>query len=59
MVRIKVEYDAYNRSFKLVDRELASALEEGGIYELEVPVAVGDLPGTEEFLLIGAPLAHA
>jgi hypothetical protein len=54
-----VEYDAYNRSFKLVDRELASALEDGGIYELEVPLAVGDLPGTEEFVLIGAPLAHA
>ena len=59
MVRIKVEYDAYNRTFKLVDREFGSALQDGARYELEVPLNVGDLPEAEEFALIGAPLAHA
>jgi hypothetical protein len=59
MIRIKVEYDAYNRTFKLVDREFGSALQDGALYELEVPLNLRDLPDTEEFELIGAPLAHA
>jgi len=42
MVRIKVEYDAYNRSFKLVDRELASALEDGASmnWRFRLPLAI-------------------
>jgi hypothetical protein len=59
MIKIKVEYDAYNRTFKLVDREFGSALLDGTLYELEVPLNVGDLAEAEEFVLIGAPLAHA
>lgn len=59
MARIKVEYDAYHRTFKLVDREWGSALEDRGLYELEVPLTVKDLPASEEFIVIGAPLAHA
>ena len=59
MVRIKVEYDAYNRTFKLVDREYGSALEDRGLYELEVPLFIRDLPESEEFIVIGMPLAHA
>jgi hypothetical protein len=59
MIRIKVEYDKYNRTFKLLDREFGSALEDGGLYELEVPVSVPDLAEDEGFALIGAPLAHA
>jgi hypothetical protein len=59
MVRIKVEYDGYNRTFKLLDREFGSALEDGGLYELEVPLSVSDLAEDEAFALIGAPLAHA
>lgn len=59
MIRIKVEYDKYNRTFKLVDREFGSALEDGGLYELEVPVNIPDLAEDEAFALIGAPLAHA
>ena len=59
MVRIKVEYDKYSRTFKLVDREFGSALIDGTIYELEVPLNVEDVPGAEEFALIGAPRAHA
>jgi hypothetical protein len=59
MIKIKVEYDAYNRTFKLVDREFGSALQDGTRYELEVPLNIGDLAEAEEFVLIGAPLAHA
>ena len=60
MIRIKVEYDAYNRTFKLVDREFGSALQDGTLYQLEVPLSIGDLGDeAEEFALIGAPLAHA
>jgi hypothetical protein len=59
MVRIKVEYDAYNRMFRLLDREFGSALEDGGLYELEVPITVPGLVEDEVFALIGAPLAHA
>ena len=59
MVRIKVEYDAYKRTFKLLDGEFGSALEDGGVYELEVPLSVPDRTEDEVFTLIGAPLAHA
>ncbi len=60
MIRIKVEYDKYNRTFKLLDREFASALEDGGLYELEVPVNVPELAEDETFASsIGVPLAHA
>lgn len=59
MVRIKVEYDQYSRTFKLVDREFGSALIDGATYELEVPLNIEDIPGAEEFVVIGAPLAHA
>ena len=59
MVRIKVEYDAYTRTFKLVDREFGSVLKDRGLYELEVPLTARDLPESEEFIVIGVPLAHA
>ena len=38
MVRIKVEYDKYTRSFKLLDREFGSVLEDGVQYELVLPL---------------------
>jgi hypothetical protein len=62
MIRVKVEYDAYHRTFKLLDREIGSALQNDGIYEVEVPLNIHALPEAEEsqeFALIGAPLAHA
>ena len=59
MIRIKVEYDTYNRIFKLIDHEIGSSLQDGGIYEVEVPLFVEDLSEADEFERIGAPLAHA
>ena len=46
MVLIRVQYDAYNRQFKLLDRELLAALEDGEIYVLIADVSVEDLRRT-------------
>ena len=59
MIRIKVEYDAYNRTFKLRDREFGSALEDSAIYELVVPIGTADLEENDIFTAMGAPFAHA
>ena len=59
MIRIKVEYDAYNRSFKLRDREFGSVLEDGVVYELVVPIRAEGLNEQDGVPSIVAPLAHA
>jgi hypothetical protein len=41
MVRIKVEYDKYNRTFKLLDREFGPVLEDAKEYELILPMPSG------------------
>jgi hypothetical protein len=46
MVLIKVQYDAYNRQFKLLDRHLLNALEDGETYVLFADVRLEDLKGT-------------
>ena len=43
MVLIKVQYDAYNRQFKILDRELARSLEDGETYMVIADVSVKDL----------------
>ncbi len=43
MVLIKVQYDAYNRQFKILDRELARTLEDGETYMLIADVSIKDL----------------
>jgi hypothetical protein len=48
MVLIKVRYDAYNRQFKVMDRELAHILEDGETYVVMADVSIGDLGPTEE-----------
>jgi hypothetical protein len=54
MVLIKVQYDAYNRQFKLLDRELANALEDGENYLL-----IADLSGEDLSLTHGVPIPAA
>jgi hypothetical protein len=39
MVYIRVQYDAYNRQFQIIDRELARALRDGETY-----VVIADIP---------------
>ena len=43
MVLMKVQYDAYNRQFKILDRELARTLEDGETYMVIADVSVKDL----------------
>jgi hypothetical protein len=43
MVLIKVQYDAYNRQFKLLDRELAPVLDDGETYMLIADVSTEDV----------------
>ena len=47
MVLIKVRYDAYNRQFTLLDRELAHTLSDGENYLLIADLPIGDLKLTD------------
>jgi hypothetical protein len=55
MIRIKVSYDAYNRTFKLLDRDFGSVLEDGGTYELNVPFIVQDLSKVDDLTPLAKP----
>ena len=57
MLKVTVEYDKYNRTFKLLDREFGSVLEDGGVYDLIIPILVETIVEPEQ--LIPVPLAHA
>jgi hypothetical protein len=52
MVRIKVEYDKYNRTFKLLDPEFGSVFEDGAQYELLVPLVLEIENDEEEVVTI-------
>jgi len=60
MIRIKVEYDKYTRSFRLLDREFGSVLEDRAEYELLVPLKLEGVPEEENLILVSTlPLGHA
>jgi hypothetical protein len=40
MIRIKVQYDALTRTFKLIDSEFTTLLEGDALYDLDVPLMV-------------------
>ena len=46
MVLIKVQYDAYNRQFKLLDSELSHVLDDGETYVLIADVTFEDVKVT-------------
>jgi hypothetical protein len=50
MVLIRVQYDAYNRQFKLLDQELAYALADGESYLLIADTSPGERLLTESEL---------
>jgi hypothetical protein len=60
MIRMRIEYDAYNRTFKLVDREFGSILQDGTVYQLTLPLMLEE-PDAEESLIAVelGPVAHA
>jgi hypothetical protein len=59
MIRIKVQYDALNRTFKLVDEEFKTLLEGDVIYDLNVPLVFEDEEAEELIPSINAIVAHA
>ena len=52
MIRIRVEYDGYNRKFKLLDREFGPMLNDGAVYELSVPLTLDRLEEDYELICI-------
>ena len=52
MIRIRVEYDAYNRKFKLLDREFGPMLNDGAMYELSIPLTLAGIEDEDEFASI-------
>ena len=47
MVLIKVQYDAYNRQFKVLDRDLMHLLDDGETYVLIADVSIEDVNVTD------------
>ena len=43
MVLIRVQYDAYNRQFRILDGELARTLKDGETYMLIADISVKDI----------------
>ena len=54
---IKVQYDAINRSFKLVDPEFKTLLEGDALYDLALPLL--EVVDDDDFISFGNTLAHA
>ena len=59
MIRVKIQYDKYNRTFKLLDKEFGPLLEDGDIYELLVPTHIQKDDEAEKSLFEMSTLAHA
>jgi len=60
MMRIRVEYDAYNRVFKLLDQEFGAALADSIVYEFAMPLAFDGADMDCESLSVSASsMAHA
>ena len=60
MIHIKVQYDAFNRTFTLVDKEFGVLLEDYGLYEFVIPFTGDELNEVVEFTeAVETQLAHA
>ena len=58
MIRLRLQYDRYNGTFTLVDRELRSILEDGALYDMEFPL-MGEESDPENATVEIGPIAHA
>jgi len=59
MIRIKVQYDASSRTFKLVDHDFKTLLEGDALYDLNIPLMYEEAD-VEEFIPSGNTfVAHA
>jgi hypothetical protein len=59
MIHVKVEYDAYNRTFKLLDRDFGNILEDGATYNLTVPFTLCDVSEDDKLIPISKSAARS
>jgi hypothetical protein len=59
MIRIKVQYDAINRTFRLLDPEFNTLLEGDALYDLNVPLMYEEADVEEFIASDNTFLAHA
>jgi hypothetical protein len=60
MIRVKVQYNAVQRTFKLIDEDFHTILEGDALYDLNIPVAMYDEADVENIARsIKTSIAHA
>ena len=59
MIHIKVQYDALNRTLKLVDRDFRTLLEDDGLYDLAIPLMFEEADVEEFISASSTSIAHA
>jgi hypothetical protein len=59
MIRIKVQYDGLQRTFKLVDPEFKTLLEGDALYDLQIPFVVDENEIHDEIGWATTSNAHA
>jgi hypothetical protein len=60
MIRVKVQYDAVHRVFKLVDKDFNTILEGDALYDLNIPVTMYEEAEAADFVASAtSSLAHA
>lgn len=59
MIRIKILYDKYNRTFKVLDKTFAPLLNDGDVYELLLPLNIEQNEEQEQPIIDVGSLAHA
>ena len=59
MLRIKIQYDAFSRTFKLVDQEFKTLLEGDALYDLNIPLGFEESDVAQIISSESATIAHA
>jgi hypothetical protein len=59
MIRIKIKYDAQNRTFKLVDQEFRTLLEGDALYDLVIPFTYEEADIEDFISASSTSIAHA
>jgi hypothetical protein len=49
-MRVKVQYDAQTRTFKLVDQGIRTILEGDALYDLQIPLTAEEVAEVEEYM---------
>lgn len=58
-IRVKVQYDANSRTFKLVDEEFKTLLEGDALYDLNVPLMFDEAEVEDFVSSVDSLIAHA